>query len=147
MALWHRIEALVGDSCGFRHTGYVYLAENAADMEKLEARAGTLRALGFTHETMITREEARRRVPAAAGHIVGGLASDTDGFASPYRTTMAFRRRAAALGAVFLEETRALGADRGRGTLAGGHHRRHGGGGHPGQLRRRLGRPGGGMAG
>ncbi len=112
MGLWHRIQSLVGDSCGFQHTGYVRLAENANDLEKLETRADFLRSHGYTHEVMIDREEARRQVPAVADHIVGALACQPDGFASPYRTTMAFQRRAAEQGAVFLEETRALGAVR-----------------------------------
>src|SRR5699024_9914567 len=42
----------------------------------------------------------------------GGVVVRDDGFANPFRTTVAFRRRAAELGVQFLEGTRLLGLQR-----------------------------------
>jgi len=47
--------------------------------------------------------QLRHIVPAAAEHCVGGIVSRRDGAADPFRTTQAFRRKAIALGARFLE--------------------------------------------
>jgi glycine/D-amino acid oxidase-like deaminating enzyme len=44
--LWHRIETLVDDDCGFRPTGQVKIAENTADMRKLGKRAERIRSPG-----------------------------------------------------------------------------------------------------
>jgi len=64
---------------------------------------GQVEALGFSHERLIDQAELRRRVAALAAHCVGGLAVDDDGAADPYRTTMAFARRAREAGAEVLE--------------------------------------------
>ncbi len=116
LEIWQQIEELVGDDCGFQASGQVKLAESDADLAKLEARASTLRAAGFSHEEVIGRDEARRLVPAAAPHITGGLVARADGYADPYRTTMAFKARAQAQGVTFFEHTRAQGVER-RGDL------------------------------
>jgi len=103
MRIWHGIEDLLGDDCGFRISGQVRVAETPADLEVLAARAQMVRDLGFTHEEMIGRDELYELVPALAPHCLGALIARDDGFASPARATAAFRRRAAELGAVFLE--------------------------------------------
>jgi sarcosine oxidase subunit beta len=107
MRIWHGIEGLLGDDCGFHVSGQVRVAETPDDLETLKARARQVRDLGFTHEEMIGRDELYRLVPALAPHCLGALVARDDGFASPARTTGAFRRRAAELGAVFLEGCRA----------------------------------------
>lgn len=95
--MWHGIENLVGDECGFAPSAQVKVAESAADMAKLEARAATVRALGWTHEELLDRDRLYRLLPALAPHCVGALACFGDGAADPMRTVMAFR--AACLGA------------------------------------------------
>jgi len=107
MRIWHGIEDLLGDDCGFHISGQVRVAETPDDVETLKARARQVRDLGFTHEEMIGRDELYELVPALAPHCLGALIARDDGFASPARTTSAFRRRAAELGAVFLEGCRA----------------------------------------
>jgi len=107
MRIWHGIEDLLGDDCGFHISGQVRVAETPEDLETLEARARQVRDLGFTHEEMIGRDELYELVPALAPHCLGALIARDDGFANPARTTGAFRRRAAELGAVFLEGCRA----------------------------------------
>src|SRR5919205_2429930 len=53
MEMWHRIEALVDDTCGFESHGQVKVAESEADLEKLAARAAAVRAIGFDHEELV----------------------------------------------------------------------------------------------
>src|SRR5688500_4087614 len=43
---WQNIKALVGDDCGFRVVGNVRVAENEADMQKLEKRSAAIASLG-----------------------------------------------------------------------------------------------------
>jgi sarcosine oxidase subunit beta len=59
--------------------------------------------LGYTHETWIDAAELRAMIPRIAPGVLGGLIARADGAADPYRTTLAFRRKAASLGARFLE--------------------------------------------
>ena len=106
LELWHRIEDLVDDRCGFEAPGQVKVAEDEADLAKLRERVATLAALGFHHEELVGREELRELLPAVAPHAVGGLVSRLDGAALPFRTTMAFRRKAASLGVQFHEGVR-----------------------------------------
>lgn len=112
LELWQGIKGLVGDSCGFSPTGQVKAAENPADLRILEERARLVRELGYSHEELVDRSEMRRLVPAISPHIVGGLVCREDGFANPYRTVSAFRRKAQSLGVEFRENTRVTGLDR-----------------------------------
>lgn len=103
MELWHRIEELVDDDCGFESHGQVKLAESEADLAICRERAATLQAAGFDHEEVIDEAELRDLVPAAAPHVVGGLVSRADGAALPFRTVQAFRNKADQLGVQFVE--------------------------------------------
>ena len=104
---WQHIADLVGDSCGFESAGQVKVAESEADLERLRERVAQLRALGFAHEELIGRDELRELVPAISGHCLGAIVCREDGAALPFRTTLAFRRRAESLGVRFYEETQA----------------------------------------
>lgn len=115
--MWRNLPSLVGDSGGFRATGQVKLAESAADMVKLEARAEAMRARGWTHEEMIDREEVFRLLPAVARHIHGALVVRDDGSADPMRTVMAFRRAVLEAGAEIIEGISVLGLARAPGGL------------------------------
>ena len=106
MELWHRIGELVDDDCGFESHGQVKVAENEAEMEALAARVAALRVQGFTHEEVLDRAALREAVPALAPHCVGGIIARADGAALPFRTTLAFRRKAEALGVRFREGVR-----------------------------------------
>ncbi|MGA3401821.1 MAG: FAD-dependent oxidoreductase [Acetobacteraceae bacterium] len=108
LELWYRIQDLVDDDCGFEHHGQVKVAENAAELDILRRRAAELRALGYDHEEIIDRAELRALVPAIAEHCVGGIVSRADGAANPYRTTMAFKRKAESLGVRFMEGERVI---------------------------------------
>ena len=106
LELWYRIQDLVDDDCGFEHHGQVKVAENEAELETLRRRAAELRALGYDHEEIIDQAELRALVPAIAEHCIGAIVSRADGAANPYRTTMAFRRKAESLGVRFMEGER-----------------------------------------
>ena len=106
MELWHRIGDLVDDDCGFESNGQVKVAESEAEVETLRARVAELNRLGFTHEELVDRREMREIVPAIADHCVGAIVCRRDGAAIPYRTTLAFKRKAESLGVTFLEGTR-----------------------------------------
>lgn len=112
MEMWHSIESLVGDDCGFVAGGQVKVAESDADMAKLARREAEVRALGYDHEELVDQAELRRIVPAIAEHCVGALVSRTDGAADPYRTTTAFRRAAVAAGAEIREDDGVTGLER-----------------------------------
>ena len=141
MALWEKIEDLVGDDCGFESHGTVLVAENEEELAGFRARVEELRLKGFTHEELIDRAELKRLVPAVADHCPGGVVSRRDGAADPFRTTQAFpqaRHRAGRPGA--------RGRDRdGTGArrlgLAGRDQRRTDRGAEGGERSRRLGRP------
>jgi len=106
MELWHRIGDLVDDDCAFESHGQVKVAESETDMDKLRARVASVRALGFEHEELIDERELRALLPAVGPQCVGGIVCRRDGAALPYRTTLAFRRKAEALGATVLEGER-----------------------------------------
>lgn len=101
--MWSDIFGLVGDDCGFVASAQIKVAENAAELAKLEARVAKVRALGWTHEEIIGRDRLFALVPALARHCVGAMACFGDGAADPMRTVMAFRRAAVAAGAELRE--------------------------------------------
>ncbi len=126
MELWRRIGELVGDDCGFQAHGQIRVAETAAELEKVAQRVAMVRRLGFEHEELIERDELRRLVPAIAPHCVGGLIVRDDGAADPYRTTLAFGRKAAALGVDIREGEGLVALERaGSDWIAVGEHGRY----------------------
>ncbi len=116
MELWHRIGDLVDDDCAFESHGQIKVAESEADLEKLRARVAQVRALGFEHEELIDARELRALLPAVGPQCVGGIVCRRDGAALPYRTTLAFRRKAEALGATVREGMRVTALSRTGGT-------------------------------
>ena len=92
MDMWHRIEKIVGDHCGFHSHGQFRVAETDKHLVELNERAAKMRQLGYRHEEVIDRAELRKLVPALSPHCVGALVARRDGAADPHRTLMAFRR-------------------------------------------------------
>lgn len=113
--IWYDIGSLVDDDCGFEQHGQVRVAENDADVATLRARLQAMQSHGYTHEEWIDAGELRAMMPRIVPTVRGGLIARGDAAADPYRTTLAFRRKAASLGARFMEgvrvhETRREGA-------------------------------------
>jgi sarcosine oxidase, subunit beta len=116
MELWHRIGDLVDDDCGFDSHGQVKVAENEAELSALRARVDELTSRGFTHEELIDRAALKEIVPAVSDHCVGAIVCRRDGAANPYRTTLAFKRKAESLGVRFIEGAAVTGLVRNGGA-------------------------------
>ncbi|GHD50054.1 sarcosine oxidase subunit beta [Thalassobaculum fulvum] len=105
LELWRRAPELFGDHCGYAESSQVRVAEDEAALDGLKARLALSTGLGWNHEKLIERDELYRRVPALAGHCLGALVVEDDGFADPLRAVHAFRRTARSLGVTILENT------------------------------------------
>ncbi|CAM3764976.1 D-amino acid dehydrogenase [Bordetella sputigena] len=103
--IWHTLSETIGDDGGFVPSGQLKIAESEADLEECRERVALLNSHGFTHETLIDRETVLELEPALAKHVTGGIWVERDGYALPFRTTMAFRRAAQKHGARFYEGT------------------------------------------
>lgn len=102
MSIWHNIEELVNDDCGFRKTGQIKVAESEEDFSILKDRVRNLNALGFVHEEIIGQSELRNIVPDISHHCCGGILCKDDGYALPFQTVLAFRNASIKAGATFL---------------------------------------------
>lgn len=107
MRMWHGITDLVGADCGFKVSGQVAVAADAAEWEILRARAARMQGLGWSHEELIGAGELYRIVPALRPGCLGGLIAREDGYASPFLTTRAFAAAAGRAGARIVEGVRA----------------------------------------
>lgn len=103
MDMWHRIEKIVGDGCGFHAHGQIKVAESEKHLVELDARAALMKQHGYTHEEIIDRAELRRLVPALSPHCVGAVIARRDGAADPHRTLGAYRRCCEAAGVAIHE--------------------------------------------
>nr|WP_198244941.1 FAD-dependent oxidoreductase [methane-oxidizing endosymbiont of Gigantopelta aegis] len=54
--MWHSVEIWADSDCDARFPGGMRVAENAADMEKLEQRAAQVQSLGYRHEELIGKK-------------------------------------------------------------------------------------------
>lgn len=103
LEMWHHIGDLVDDDCGFEQYGQLRVAENETDVEVLHRRLALMRELGYSHEEWVDAGEVRAMLPGIVPTVQGGLIARRDAAADPYRTTMAFRRKAESLGARYIE--------------------------------------------
>lgn len=102
MSIWHNIEELVNDDCGFHKVGQIKVAESEDDLVKLKDRVKKLNALGFEHEEIISQSELRAFIPHISPHCFGGILCKGDGYALPFQTVTAFRKAAIKAGATFM---------------------------------------------
>lgn len=100
---WNSIEALVGDHCGYVRCGQLQVAENEAELRRLEASVNALRSRGYEHERLIGPDELARLVPRLRRNMAGGIWVEQDGAADPHRTLRAFRRACEAAGVAIHE--------------------------------------------
>lgn len=112
MEMWHRIEQIVGDDCGFHSHGQIRIAEFESHLPSLHQRFETMQRLGYRHEEIIDRSELLRLVPALSRHCVGGLLARGDGAADPHRTLRAFKHACLAATVEIHEGCGVTGIDR-----------------------------------
>ncbi|QTF07556.1 FAD-binding oxidoreductase [Brenneria izadpanahii] len=112
MGIWHDIENILDDDCGFKIAPQIEVAETESEMELLKSRAALMRSLGYDNEVLLDCRELKQYLPAVSDHAVGALASLQDGFAQPYKTMLAFKRKAEAYGVRFNENISARRLDR-----------------------------------
>ncbi|MBB3947427.1 sarcosine oxidase subunit beta [Rhizobium skierniewicense] len=103
MDMWHNIERIVGDSCGFHAYGQMSIAEKPEHLTVLEKRLAKIRSAGYDHEELIDRAELLRLVPSISPHCMGALIARNDGAADPHRTLKAFRQATEAAGVTIYE--------------------------------------------
>ncbi len=113
---WHDIRALVDDDCGYRKGRHFKVAESESELDEARRRVDILRQQGFEHEELVGRDFLREHMPSVADHCLGAIHVEGDGDAQPFRTTQAFRRRAAKLGVRFAEGAPVTGIERHSGT-------------------------------
>lgn len=114
--MWHVIEEIVEDDCGFQASGQIKVAETKSELAWLKARSASLAEKGFHHECLIDRGTLRDLLPAVAPHCLGGVVVEDDGYADPLQTVQAFKRRSMALGVQFREDAKATRIERASGT-------------------------------
>ncbi len=104
--MWRHIRELVDSDCDTRFPGQVRVAENEAELGRLEKRAALTRSLGYQHEEIIGPDELYALVPALAPHCIGALICRSDGYGRPFHALDAFRRKARSLGVYYQADTR-----------------------------------------
>ncbi len=113
--LWHGIEELVDDDCGFHANGRLKIAETEAEMALLTERYERVRAHGYDHERLLDQQALRAVEPGVAPHCLGAIHSPRCGHANPFRTVNAFRAKAIELGQDIREGTRVGAVSRANG--------------------------------
>jgi len=99
MALWPRLNSMVGSDCGFHPVGQVRIAPDDMGLSLFETRIKKLQALGFNHEELVTSAEIKKLIPTYCGSNKGGIVSRQDGHAMPAKTLRAFFNAACLAGA------------------------------------------------
>ena len=87
--------------CDFRQRGYLFLG-NESNWAKLQRRYEIQKSIGAECE-LVNVADIRRLVPELrCDDLVGGLLGPKDGYVDPRATLRAFRKKAEALGAVYV---------------------------------------------
>ncbi|MCT4655464.1 MAG: FAD-binding oxidoreductase [Cohaesibacter sp.] len=103
MERWQTLDERLDGDTGFRRRSLINIAVDEADLGKIDARLIRMKDLGYDHEIKIDQRELRERLPFVAKHCIGGVMSEQDGYAIPYKATNAFRLAAQRNGAKFHE--------------------------------------------
>src|SRR5439155_8980900 len=125
LEIWRSV-AEHGDEFELRFGGNLYLCTNDDEVRHAAELRATAHANGLTDVRLLTPDEARQIVPAAAGDFAAAMWSPGDAQCLPQAATEFFAKRAALAGARFSYSTLALkavasgGAVRGLETSRGG---------------------------
>ncbi|MCP3667377.1 MAG: FAD-binding oxidoreductase [Gammaproteobacteria bacterium] len=103
MELWQNLSSLVDEDGLFEASLQIKVAENEAEFGRQKERVSQLEKLGFRHEKLVDQDSLRELIPSVSPHCVGALTVVGDGYAHPFKTVQAFKRKAASLGVKFIE--------------------------------------------
>jgi sarcosine oxidase subunit beta len=112
--VFQNFEEQVGETCGFRQTGFVALVE-ARDRAGLQANVELQRSVGI--ETEVLSPEALREIlpNMHTADLVAAAYEPESGYADPYQAVTAYARAARRVGVRLFQETEVIGV-----RLAGG---------------------------
>lgn len=107
-----RFEAETGVDPGYRQTGYLFLANTAAQLAELARAREVQRAAGFDGAREVDTAEAASLNPAVAlDGVAGGVFCPTDGFLRPTEILRGYVEGARRHGARFVFDARGLAFD------------------------------------
>ena len=98
---WLRINEIVDDDCGFVVCANISIAETEDELAAARRHVENLQAQGYDHEQVISPEQVLELEPRIAADFVGAIYCPGDGFASPFRTTHAYYKKARSQGVTF----------------------------------------------
>ena len=101
-ALWSQMPQRVGDDCGFRQAGIIYVSRTDKELAKHENWLNTVKGSGVDSR-ILSPTEIARMVPGSTGSWVGGIVTPSDGRAEPTLANSAIAKAAMAKGAVIVE--------------------------------------------
>ncbi|MEO6625059.1 MAG: FAD-dependent oxidoreductase [Burkholderiaceae bacterium] len=125
--LYASLEADTGQATGFRQTGSIAVATNAARMEELLRGASMAKCFGLEVQTLTPSEIASLWPGVRSADLVGGVFLPKDGRTNPIDTTQALAKGARSRGAkifeniaveeILVENGRAVGVRTAQGAL------------------------------
>lgn len=84
-------QARVGEECGYRAQGYLFLATRDSHLHYLRENQKRQKALGLKNAAMVSGDDIRRAYPLLRGDdILGGSFCSSDGFVDPYLAMCGF---------------------------------------------------------
>ncbi|MGB5559197.1 MAG: FAD-binding oxidoreductase [Paracoccaceae bacterium] len=116
--IWQGLEAECGEDLGLRQGGVLYLAKDAAELEKFEAWTAHARAHDLDTR-LLSSAEAAALLPDAARQWPGGLWTASDCRAEPWLAVPALARAAVRKGVTLRENCAVRGLDIAGGRIAG----------------------------
>jgi glycine/D-amino acid oxidase-like deaminating enzyme len=104
----HFAERVDGQTCGFRHTGYL-LGVDDRMRAPMEASVALQRSVGIDTRLVSPREMREIEPRLHADDLVAGCYEPASGYCNPVETAQGFARAARAAGARILEDTAVVG--------------------------------------
>lgn len=113
---WRELAEELGADIGLKFTGGLMVAEDETQFRFLAEKCRREAALGLD-AAMLDRAELDRIAPYLGRAVVGAEYCGNEGKLDPLRANEAVRRRASALGAIFVDDTRVLRIERADGRF------------------------------
>jgi sarcosine oxidase, subunit beta len=105
-------EERLGQPCGYRPQGYLFLATNRSHLDYLTANQKTQRSLGLKNVEMIASDDLKKDYPQLRmDDVLAASFCSTDGFVDPYSAMTGFTAVAIENGARILRGTEVTGVE------------------------------------